>query len=190
MSLERYFIIRNDATNYYNISDNDTSAVRSLKEQLQARNFAIYNPVNRHWTMQLPNFFWNSPDPYKSIVIENFQYYKPDGTCDIGTTFHSPTLIDGDFAQFDNMIGIASLSINRVFPISGKQPYLEFYFKDYMSDECLEDGEIVQEQKRNENGELLYYNRLMEETTNENSHPVMIDVKNPVSFIIMAKLIC
>ena len=188
--MEHYFIIRNDVTNYYNISEHDSEIARQYKETMRARNFAIYNSSTRHWTINLPSFFWNSSNPNKCIVVESFQYYKPDGSCDIGTTFHSNTLIDTDFSQFDNMIGLSTLGINRTFPISNKPQQIEFYFKDYLSNECLEETELMSEQKINEEGKLLYYDDDGNETTEETVSPVIIEVQKPVSFIIMTKLIC
>jgi hypothetical protein len=102
--------------------------------------------------MQLPHWFTNSLYDDKSILIESFVYFKPDGPSDIGTTVHSPTLIDGSFAQFDYMIGLSTTGINRQFSIASKPTEIEFYFKDYLSDERLMDTEDIEEIKTDDEG--------------------------------------
>ena len=77
---ERYFIIRNDVSNYYNISERDSPETRSYKETLRARNFAVFDYGRNQWIFEFPHWFWNSENENKSITIESFQYYKPDGT--------------------------------------------------------------------------------------------------------------
>ena len=196
---ERYFIIRNDVSNYYNISERDSPETRSYKETLRARNFAVFDYGRNQWIFEFPHWFWNSENENKSITIESFQYYKPDGTSDIGTTLHSETLIDGNYSQFDNMIGLSAINLNRTFTIANKPQFLEFYFKDYLSNERLGETEIVTIQKTNDNGDLLYYDKDGNETTEsfsktestyKNNNAVMIDIERPVSFIIMARIIC
>lgn len=195
MSTQHYFIIRNDIGDHYKILETDSESDKLQKQYLKRRTYAIFNEQTKHWTMQLPHWFSNSSNEDKSILIESFVYFKPDGTSDIGTTVHSPTLIDGEFSQFDYMIGLSTTGINRQFPISGHPLELEFYFKDYLSDDILNETEDIEEIKTNENGEYLYYKTDLEtgetiETTEETSNPVMVINKKPVCFIIQCQLIC
>ena len=93
------------------------------------------------------------------------------------------------------MIGLSTTGINRQFPILSKPLELEFYFKDYLSDERLIDTEEIEEIKTDENGNYLYYKIDSEtgemiETTEETNEPVIINVKKNICFIIQCQLIC
>ena len=195
MSTQHYFIIKNDVNDQFKILDSDTYETKLEKLTLKKRTFATFNEITRSWTMQLPHWFTNSLNDDKAILIESFVYFKPDGTSDIGTTVHSPTLIDGSFAQFDYMIGLSTTGINRQFSIASKPTEIEFYFKDYLSDERLMDTEEIEEIKTDDEGNYLYYKEdpqtgEMIETTEETDTPVKIIVKKNICFIIQCQLIC
>ena len=188
--METTFIIRNDISDMYKIYEYDSAYTVKLKRELKRRDFAIFDSETKHWTMQLPHFFYESPNEYKTLTIESFTYFKPDGSADIGTTLHSPTLVDGSYSQFDNMIGLSTAGIYKTFHISNNPDHIEFYFKDYMSNTCLNDSETIIEQKMNESGEYLYLDDDGNETTNVTRNPVLIEVEKKVAFIIMCKLVC
>lgn len=196
MSTPHYFIIRNDVNDEFKILHNDSDEVKLQKQTMKKRSFAIYNEQTKSWTMQLPHWFTNSLNEDKSILIESFVYFKPDGTSDIGTTIHSPTLIDGEFSQFDYMIGLSVTGINRQFPIKSKPLEIEFYFKDYLSNERLENTELFEQQETDEDGNNLYYildgvtGEILGKTTDVTDYPVVVHVKKSVSFIIQCQLIC
>lgn len=154
---ESLFIIRNDIGEKYKINENDSESVRNFKKIQSERLYAIYDKDKKMWSMKLPYWFVDSTNPNKCIQIESVSYYKPDGTADIGTTFHSPTLFDGTYNQFDYMVGLCSVGIYRTFRIGARCQTIEFFFRDYMDDENLGDTEVITEQKTDENGELLYY---------------------------------
>ena len=158
MAEESLFIIRNDIGEKYKINENDSESVRNFKKTQQQRLYAIYDKDKKMWSMKLPYWFVDSTNPNKCIQIESVSYYKPDGTADIGTTFHSPTLFDGTYNQFDYMVGLCSVGIYRTFRIGARCQTIDFFFRDYMDDENLGDTEVITEQKTDENGELLYYN--------------------------------
>ena len=196
MSAPHYFIIRNDVNDEFKILHNDSDEVKLQKQTMKKRSFAIYNEQTKSWTMQLPHWFTNSLNEDKSILIESFVYFKPDGTSDIGTTIHSPTLIDGEFSQFDYMIGLSVTGINRQFQIKSKPTEIEFYFKDYLSNERLENTELFEQQETDENGNNLYYiydgvtGEILGKTTDVTDYPVVVHIKKSVCFIIQCQLIC
>ena len=195
MSKPHYFIIRNDVNDHYKILDSDSDEIKLQKQTMKERTYAIFNSETKTWSMKLPHWFTNSLNEDKAILIESFVYFKPDGTSDIGTTVHSPTLIDGDYSQFDYMIGLSTTGINRQFSIASKPLELEFYFKDYLSDERLIDTEDVEEIKTDEDGNYLYYKTdeesgEMTETTEPTDNPVKIISKKNICFIIQCQLIC
>ena len=146
---ERYFIIKNDVTNKYEILDTDTDEERRYKQLAHQREFAVFDPDSKTWTMQLPQWFSESEFEDKALIMESFFYYKPDGTMDLGTSLHSPTLSDGDFHQFDNMICMANDGIERTFYIDSRTRELHFWFRDYMSEENLSDHEVFEDYKNN-----------------------------------------
>lgn len=154
---ETLFIIRNDIGEKYKILETDSESVRNYKKIQGERLYAIYNKEKKMWSMKLPYWFVDSTNPNKCIQIESVSYYKPDGTADIGTTFHSPTLFDGTYNQFDYMVGLCSVGIYRTFRVSARCQTIEFFFRDYMDDENLSETEEIQQQKTDENGDLLYY---------------------------------
>ena len=92
------------------------------------------------WKIELPRDFVDSRNPNKSISVLNFKYVcKHDCENHLNTTiaidetsFHSPTLSDGNFNQ-DNYICTLCYTYNTVFksyPIKSNPQYIEFYFKD------------------------------------------------------------
>ena len=91
------------------------------------------------WRIKLPDNFVNSRNPNKRITVLNFMYFPrinpPTQGLNINleyTSFHSPTLCDGNFNQ-DNYICTLCYTYNTVFktyPIKSSPQYLEFYFKD------------------------------------------------------------
>lgn len=92
------------------------------------------------WRIKLPNEFTNSRNPDKKIIVNNFMYIiKTNSTVTIPpsinvefTTFHSPTLCDGNYNQ-DNYICTLCYNQNTIYktyPIKSNPQYLEFYFRD------------------------------------------------------------
>ena len=155
---ERYFIIKNDVGNHYPIDEeNDDESTKKYKIEQKMKEYAVFDPQTKHWKMRLPHWFTQSEYEYKVITLESFSYFKADGTLDLGTTFHSPTLSDAEFAQFDHMISLANDGIQRSFFIDGKNNYIDFWFKDYLDEECLSDVETYTVQKTDEFGNKLYW---------------------------------
>lgn len=157
MAEETLFIIRNDIGGKYQINKNDSESERNYKKSQEKRFYATFNKDKNMWQMELPYWFVDSTNPNKCIQIESVSYFKPDGTADIGTTFHSPTLFDGKFNQFDYMVGLCSVGIYKMFQISSRCTTLDFFFRDYMNDENLDEKEPITEQKKDDDGNLLYY---------------------------------
>ena len=153
---ERPFIIRNDIWDTYKILDTDDLDTQARKIEMRQRSYATYDEETKTWTMRLPHWFTDSDYEEKCMRIDTFSYFKPDGTADIGTTLHSDTLVDSEFSQYDDMIGLSTDDVDRIFFIKDKPDYVRFWFKDYMSLENLEESEMIEEQKKNEKGELLY----------------------------------
>ena len=155
---EKYFIIKNDVGNHFEILETDDDITRAKKTELKRQHYAIYDESTRHWTMQLPHWFTESEYEFKNITIESFTYFKPDGTLDLGTSFHCKNLTDGDFSQFDHMICLANDGVERTFYIDSKEQNLEFWFKDYLNeDENLTDKEEYHIHVKDEEGTLLYW---------------------------------
>ena len=92
-----------------------------------------YNESNQTWTIELPRFFTDNGPDFRQIRIEQFTYFRPDGTSDIGTTFHSEDLFDGSYSQpeLDYFVGVAANSINGLYTLQSRRRTLTFWFKDY-----------------------------------------------------------
>lgn len=114
-----------------------------------SRETCKFNASNGHWTIDLPREFVNSSKP-KSITVLNFMYYGcyvlNEVNIDTGeedkslqgyqqldyTSFHCPTLIDGNFNQNDNYIASLCYNYNTVYktyPIKSRCEQIEFWFK-------------------------------------------------------------
>ena len=180
---QRYFFISNDPRESdWIINPGDTEEVIKAKnriKQIRQREYAQFDETKQVWSIPLPDFFRNSTSDYKSIYIETFQYFNPKGQSEIGTTFHSPSLLDGNWSQFDGVIGLATLGINRDFPLKTKIDKIEFFFRDYLDlTKNLPKEEAVDVQKIDEHGNLLYLKDVADgdnQTTVETKFPVMID---------------
>lgn len=157
---ERYFIIKNDVNDNYKILETDNPVQAYEKRLAHQREYAIYDSSTGHWTMELPHWFTQSEYEWKNITVESFTYFKPDGTLDLGTTFHSNTLSDGQFAQYDHMICLANDGIERTFFLDAKDTSIEFWFKDYLTEQNLPENETLTVQKKDSNGNLLYWEEL------------------------------
>lgn len=94
-----------------------------------------YNENNQTWSVQLPNFFTENKADYRQIIINTFIYYRPDGTCDVGTSFHSSDLFDCNYTQpeMDFFIGLSGTTISGTYTIQSRNRTLTFWFKDYMN---------------------------------------------------------
>ena len=92
-----------------------------------------YNESDQTWTIDLPQFFTDNEADYRQIKIEQFIYFRPDGTSDLGTTFHSEDLFDGNYNQpeLDYFIGVSGNSINGLYTLQTRRRTLTFWFKDY-----------------------------------------------------------
>lgn len=179
----RYFFITNDPHESDWIIDNDdTEELKNAKNiirQIRQREYAQFDETRNVWSIPLPDFFRNSTSDYKSLYIESFQYFNPKGQSEIGTTFHSPSLLDGNWSQFDGVIGLATLGINREFPMKTKIDKIEFFFRDYLDlTKNLPKEEGVEVQKTDEFGDLIYLKEVADEeneTTDETAFPIMIE---------------
>ena len=94
-----------------------------------------YDEETKRWTVQLPEFFVNNEADYRQIKINQFIYYTPNGCSDLGTTFHSEDLFDGNYAQpeLDYFIGVSGNSINGLYTLQSRKRTLSFWFKDYVT---------------------------------------------------------
>lgn len=186
---ETYFIIKNDVTGMYKINEDDPQDIKISKYIGQMREFATFDQDTKTWRMQLPKWFCESEFENKALILESFYYYKPDGTMDLGTSLHCPLLCDGQFSQHDNMICMANDGVERIFYIDGRINEIEFWFKDYLSNENLNDHEEFYEQKTNDKGQPLYYLKIdstakvsfipkYKKPMNENDFPVLVPLKD------------
>ena len=104
-----------------------------------SNDYCTLNSLTGMWSLRLPDDFINSRNPDKRIVVMNFMYFPRFNPPTEGiyanleyTTFHSPTLCDGNFNQ-DNYICTVCYAYNTVFktyPIKSNPQYLEFFFRD------------------------------------------------------------
>ena len=102
-------------------------------------NTCEFNNKTYWWKFKLPEDFTNSKSPNKKISVINFMYIiktsKPIANVHYNvefTTFHSPTLCDGNYNQ-DNYICTLCYNQNTIYktyPIKSTPQYLEFYFRD------------------------------------------------------------
>lgn len=94
---------------------------------------STYNENTQTWTCELPLFFTDNPPEYREIVIETFIYFRPNGTSDIGSTFHSADLFDCEYVQpeLDYFIGLSGTTIAGTYSLNSRKRNLEFWFKDY-----------------------------------------------------------
>lgn len=205
MSESRYFYITNDPHPEEDvIQPGDAPDVIERKKTHQLikdRVYATYDETTKMWSIPLPDFFRNSTNPNKNIYIESFQFFNSSGQSDIGTTIHSPSLMDGNYSQFDNIVGLATLGINREFPIQSNLDKIDFFFADYMDYTTRLDAvEYEQTIKKDALGNILYLNiredKTQPPTTNVTVHPVVDnadvaitnnDLKNKVN---KGKVIC
>ena len=98
------------------------------------------NKNNGMWSIELPRDFMDSRRPAKAISVLNFKYYSTHN-CNQHlntlmaideTSFHSPTLCDGNFNQ-DYYITNANYVYNTVYKtykIRSNPQYFEFFFKN------------------------------------------------------------
>ena len=116
---------------------------------------AKYNENTQKWSVELPLFFTDNGPDFREIRINHFIYFRPNGTSDIGTTFHSDDLFDGAFSQgeMDYFIGVSGNSIGGVYRLSSRKRTLEFWFKDYYN---MDQHYGDEEQYTDSNGEIKY----------------------------------
>lgn len=120
-----------------------------MSEAIQSAYFVInnsnstYDPVTKTWSVDLPTFFTNSRSSEKMISIDLFHYFKGDGTLDIGTSFHSPTLLDGNYQQMDYFVTISLFgsAIGRRYKITSHPQKIIFFMRDYNNSDNLEMNE-------------------------------------------------
>lgn len=127
-----------------------------------------FNENDRTWSIDLPEFFYNNAVDYRQISISTFIYFRPNGTSDVGTTFHSADLYDLEYNQpeLDYFCGMSGTTISGVYTLNSRKRALTFWFKDYKN--------------MNERyGKTEFYNN---PETGE-------DVEGNVSFFIQAELI-
>ena len=116
----------------------DFTKSNKLKESVKftiCRHNSKYNEANKTWTVELPQFFTENEADYRQIKINQFIYYTPNGCSDLGTTFHSEDLFDGEFNQpeLDYFIGVSGNSINGLYTLQTRRRTLTFWFKDYVT---------------------------------------------------------
>lgn len=126
------------------------------------------------WRIKIPEVFTNSRNPDKKITVLNFMYiiktnssmYTPPSINIEFTTFHSPTLCDGNFNQ-DNYICTLCYNQNTVYktyPIKSNPQYIEFYFRDgngalveaFWYQDSVNGNQYVFSEKFNIDLELIY----------------------------------
>ena len=116
-----------------------------------------FNKETGHWTIDLPRDFVNG-SRLKHITVLNFMYYgcfvlddSDPKECALQsmvqldyTSFHCPTLIDGNFHQEDYYIATLCYNyntVNKVYPIRSHCEKLEFWFKN-TSKQTVTDFEV------------------------------------------------
>lgn len=184
---QRYFYITNDPNpESTKILDDDSEEVirsKEIQQKIKDKMYATFDEDTKLWSIPLPDFFRNSSSKHKSIYIESFQFFNAKGQSDIGTTIHSPSLMDGNFSQFDNIVGLATLGIDRFFPIQSNMDKIEFFFADYMNyQERLPAEEIIEQEKTDDEGNVLYERIVIDKnntTTVPNSHKVIDMIESP-----------
>ena len=94
-----------------------------------------FDETTKRWTVELPQFFTDNDADYRQIKINHFIYYTPNGCSDLGTTFHSEDLFDGNYNQpeLDYFIGVSGNSINGLYTLQTRRRTLTFWFKDYVT---------------------------------------------------------
>ena len=101
--------------------------------------YCTLNESTGIWRIELPRDFVDSRNPNKTISVLNFKYVSKHD-CDLHkttiaideTSFHSPTLSDGNFNQ-DHYITNGNYLFNTVYktyPIRSNPQYFEFFFRD------------------------------------------------------------
>ena len=99
-----------------------------------------FNSNTSMWRIRLPSEFTNSTDPNKRINVLSFMFFNKfkENTANVSinqddyTSFHSPTLCDGNFNQ-DNYICTLCYTQNTIaktYSIKSNPQYVDFYFKD------------------------------------------------------------
>lgn len=181
----RYFYITNDPNpETTRIDPGDTEEVKKekqMQQMLKDRIYATFDESTKMWSIPLPDFFRNSTNPNKSIYIESFQFFNAKGQSDIGTTIHSPSLMDGNYSQFDNIVGLATVGINREFPIQSNLDKIDFFFADYMDyTQRLPAVEYDEIQKVNEYNLPLYEAFVQDDEKEPSIVPSAFPVQNQV----------
>ncbi|WP_458454527.1 hypothetical protein [Methanobrevibacter sp.] len=94
-----------------------------------------YDQITQTWSCDLPLFFTDNPAEYRQIQINTFIYFRPDGTSDIATTFHSADLFDCEYSQaeLDYFIGMSGTTIAGTYSLNSRKRTLTFWFKDYLN---------------------------------------------------------
>ena len=105
-------------------------------------NLCEFNNNTFKWRFELPREFTNSKHPDKKINVLNFMYIIRTSVPIVDkhinvefTSFHSPTLCDGNYNQ-DNYICTLCYTQNTVYKsyqIKSNPQYIEFYFKDALN---------------------------------------------------------
>lgn len=90
-----------------------------------------FNSTTKTWSIELPTFFTENLYQDRIIKIETFIYFKPNGSSDLGTSFHCPDLFDGDYDQMNFLIGLSGTSIEGEYILNTRKRNLEFWFCDY-----------------------------------------------------------
>lgn len=94
-----------------------------------------YDEKNKTWSIDLPQFFVENEADYRQIKINQFIYYTPNGSSDIGTCLHSEDLFDGEFNQpeLEYFVGVSGNSINGLYTLQTRRRTLKFWFSDYIN---------------------------------------------------------
>lgn len=92
-----------------------------------------FNELDSTWSVDLPDFFYNNPAEFRSITINTFIFFTPNGCSDIGTTFHSDDLFDCEYTQpeLDYFLGMSGTTISGSYMMNSRKRTLKFWFKDY-----------------------------------------------------------
>ena len=103
------------------------------------KNTCKFNEETGIWSIDLPREFVSCPHADKRITILNFTYYatwipRTDAYIKVDhTSFHSPTLCDGNLQQenfFITTISYESNTVHKTYFIRSHCEKLEFFFED------------------------------------------------------------
>ena len=97
-----------------------------------------YLKINNQGIIDLPIDFVNSSDPQKRIRLLNMEIGDKTDTKFKACTFHSHSLCDGNFSQYNYYITTYNPErsvIQKEYPINSKTQHIVFNFRDFSGEE-------------------------------------------------------